>query len=107
MELRETVESRGELARILFAVALAVVAAVSLRKGKRATGVLAGLGALALGYSSTTGSGELAETLDVGGSSEDAGLRCAICGEPIRPGQRRGPNENDETAHETCMQPAQ
>ncbi|NHN59362.1 MULTISPECIES: DUF2892 domain-containing protein [Halorussus] len=114
MELRETAENRGKLARLLFAVVLAVVAAVSLRKGKRATGVLAGVGALALGYSSTTDSDELApeadelaETVDIGGSSEDAELRCAICGEPIRLGQRRGPDENDDTAHEACIEQAQ
>lgn len=115
MELREKVDSSGKLARVLLAAVLAVVAAVSLRKGKRTMGLLAGVGALALGYSSTTGSDhrsttdELAETIGIESKteSEDAELRCAICGEPIRPGQRRGPNENNETAHEACMEQTQ
>ncbi|WP_435174922.1 YgaP family membrane protein [Halorussus sp. AFM4] len=118
MDLRDSVDSRGRLARTLLAAALAVVAIASLRKGKRATGALAGVGALALGYSSTTGADELAETADElaetidieskrESESEDVELRCAICGEPIRPGQRRGPDENGETAHEACMERAQ
>ena len=32
----------------------------------------------------------------------EAGLTCAACGEPIVPGQLRGPNEQGRTVHENC-----
>lgn len=102
MELLRNVGSRNRVVRIVLAVVLAVVAVGSLRRGKRIRGVLAGVGALALGYSVTAGSGELTETLDIGTTGEDTELRCAVCGEPIRPGERRGPNANDEIVHEAC-----
>ena len=40
--------------RALLAVVLAVVAVVTLRKGNRTTGLLAGIGALAFGFNATT-----------------------------------------------------
>lgn len=115
MDLRETVGDREQLVRTLLAVGLSVVAISSLRKGRRLNGLLAGGGALALGYTATTGSGkldeldsvedelgELTETLDVGTTDEDTKLRCAACGESIDPGETRGPNENDEIVHLDC-----
>jgi uncharacterized membrane protein len=104
MDLNEAGDSRGRIARTLLAVGLAVVAVGSLRKGKRLRAVLAGAGALALGYAATSEPGELAETLDVRGDEEDVKLRCAACGQPIRPGELRRPNENDETVHDACLE---
>ncbi|MEF8785091.1 MAG: DUF2892 domain-containing protein [Haloarculaceae archaeon] len=128
--MAETENSRGRLARIVLAVALAVVAIRSFRNGKRATGVLAGLGAGALGYSATAEEHELTEEINIetpreddsaGESSEsdstertgsvdssdtsdeDGRLRCAACGDPIVLGQRRGPNADNEIVHRTCM----
>lgn len=106
MDPNEAGGSRSKLVRAVLAAALAVVAIGSLRKGKRLSGMLAGAGALALGYNATAESGDLTETLDIGASDEDVELRCAVCGQPIRPGERRGPNENNETAHEACMESA-
>ena len=100
MDQRTNVDTRGRIVRAILVGILTVVAVNSIRKGNRLNGVLAGVGALALGYSATTGSGELTETL---GISEDAPLRCAICGQPILTGQRRGPNANDEIVHDACM----
>ena len=40
--------------RAVLAVVLAVVAIVTLRKGNRTTGLLAGIGALAFGFNATT-----------------------------------------------------
>lgn len=107
MELSKNVGDRNRFARTALAVALAVVAINSLRKGKRLSGAVAGVGALALGYSATTESGELTESFDIDAAGEDAELRCAVCGEPIRPGQRRGPDANNEIVHEACKEPAE
>lgn len=108
MELPNDDGDRGQLARTVLATALTVVAIRSLLRGKRVRGMLAGVGALALGYTATDESAELGETIgiDALGESEDAELTCAICGDPIRPGQRRGPNEDEEIAHEACMEAA-
>lgn len=103
MELSKNVGGRNRLARTVLAVVLTAVAISSLRKRKRLRGALAGVGALALGYDVTTGAGELKETFGIDATSEDAELRCASCGQPIRPGERRGPNEDNEIVHETCM----
>jgi hypothetical protein len=106
MGLRKNVGDRNRLARTALTIALTVVAISSLRKGKRLTGLMAGAGAVALGYNATNESGELTESLGIDATGEDAELRCAACDEPIRPGQRRRPNENDETAHEACIESA-
>lgn len=106
MELTQNLHNRHWLIRIVLAAGLAVVALRSLRRGKRARGVLAGLGAVALGYSAVTESNgvmeHLAEDRDTEAASETTQLRCAICGDPIVPGQSRRPNENNETVHEAC-----
>lgn len=104
MELSENVGGRNRLARAILAVGLGVVAISSLRKGKRLSGALTGVGALALGYGATTGSSESKESFGIDATHEDEKLRCAMCGEPIRPGQSRGPDVNDEIVHEACRE---
>jgi hypothetical protein len=106
MELRKNVGDRNRLVRTALTIALTVVAISSLRKGKRLSGLMAGAGAVALGYNATAESGELTESLGIDATGEDAELRCAACDEPIRPGQRRRPNENDQTVHEACIESA-
>lgn len=106
MDLSKDVGERDGLARRLLVAVLTVVAIDSLRKGKRLSGALAGVSALALGYTATAGSGELTETLGIDTTGEDGELRCSACGQPILPGQRRGPNANDEIVHEACKVPA-
>lgn len=107
MELTEYLGERDRLTRKLVAVGLAVFALWSLRKGKRPRGVLAGVGAVALGYSASTEPGgvkeQLSESLSTEPTSEANKLYCAICEEPIVTGQGRKPNENDETVHEACL----
>lgn len=100
MELPKFVGDRQGLARKGLAVVLGIVAISSLGKGKRLRGVLAGAGALALGAGATPKSGDLSEM--IGSTDEEVELRCAACGQPIRPGQARGPNENHEIVHEDC-----
>ena len=111
MELRNKVGDRKRLARRLSTAVLAAVAVRSLRRGKRVTGALAGAGAVALGLKAKGDSGELAEEIDIGSpigdsdaAADEAQLRCADCGEPIVPGQSRGPNENDEIVHDDCAE---
>lgn len=97
MELRKSVDDFDQFVSTAIGVALAVVAIRSLQRGKRRTGALAGVGALAVG------SGRLTDMW--GTETTDRGeLRCAICGEPIRPGERRKPDENGDTAHEACLE---
>lgn len=107
MDLEETVGDRKRLVRTLLAVGLTGVAIRSLRRGRRLNGLLAGAGAAVLGYTATSQSEELAETVGIGTTNEDVGLRCAACGEPIVPGQARGPNENGETVHDACRESAE
>lgn len=107
MELPQTLRSRDRLVRMALTAGLAVFALSSLRNGKRLRGVLAGLGALGLGYSALTrGDGvmDTGELLGDDSTSEEGQLRCAVCGEPIVVGQSRRPNENDETVHEACLE---
>ena len=100
MELSKNVGDRQRLARTAFAVVLTVAAVRSLQRGKRLRGVLAGVGALALGLDVSPRSGKVTEM--IGSTEPDVELRCAACGQPIRPGQARGPNENHEIVHEDC-----
>lgn len=116
MELEENASGRDRIARMLAAAGLTVAAAALLRRGRRITGALVGAGALAVGYQAATGSEELAgalspdslrpDSLGPDTTGEPGQLRCAICGEPIVPGQRRGPNENDEIVHIDCREAA-
>lgn len=107
MELTQNLRNRHWLIRIVLAAGLAVVALRSLRRGKRVRGELACLGAIALGYSAVTESNDVMEHLADDRGTEAASktiqLRCAICGDPIVPGQYRRPNENNETVHEACL----
>lgn len=104
MDLNETVDGRDRPVRILLTVALLAYAVRSFRKGKRVTGALAGLGALGLGYTLTTETKELTEVIDIETGEEDDQLRCAECGDPIVPGERRKPNADNEVVHETCLE---
>jgi hypothetical protein len=107
MELKQNLGDRDRLTRTLLTVGLAVFALWSFRNGKRMRGVLAGLGAFALGYGASTDSGgvreRLADSSDTEPTSGVGQLRCAICGDPIVAGQSRTPNENNEIVHETCL----
>lgn len=108
MELSQNPDDRDRLTRALLAVGLAAFALWSLRKKRRLRGVLAGLGALALGYSASTESGDVVERLEevveTESASESPRLRCATCGDPIVAGQLRTPNEDGETVHEACLE---
>jgi len=107
MGLTENLDERDRLTRKLIAVGLAVFALWSLRRNKRPRGVLAGVGAVALGYSASTESDDvveqLSESFGTEPTSESDKLYCAICEEPIVTGQGRKPNKNDETVHEACL----
>jgi hypothetical protein len=108
MQLPKKLRDNDRLTSTLLAVGLSVFALLSLRRGKRLRGVLAGLGAVALGYRASTESGgvveQFAEELDTGSTTEDDQQRCAVCGDPIVAGQLRTPNENGETVHEACLE---
>lgn len=108
MELSKKLRDTDRLTLTRLAVGLSVFALLSLRRGKRLRGLLAGLGAVALGYSAWTGSGDamerFGEEFDTGATTEDDPERCAVCGDPIVAGQSRAPNENDETAHGACLE---
>jgi threonine dehydrogenase-like Zn-dependent dehydrogenase len=54
MALERNVGGRDRLVRAALAVLLAVVAVRALRRGKRTTGLLAGIGALGLGFNAIT-----------------------------------------------------
>jgi hypothetical protein len=108
MDLSKNPRDTDRFTQTLLAVGLSVFALLSLRRGKRLRGVLAGAGAVALGYSASTEPGDVVEQfaveLDTVSTTDDDQLRCAACGEPIVPGQNRGPNGNDETVHGSCLE---
>ena len=127
----ETVGDRSRLVRVLLAVGLGILALRSLRGGKRLRGALTGVGAVALGVSAAGDGGAAVDPLheddadfdtetDVDTDSSDTAvvaddsadedddadagsLTCAACGEPIVAGQRRRPNADDETVHDSCL----
>jgi hypothetical protein len=103
MDLTQKLGDRNRLTRTLLAVVLAVFALHSLHNGKRLRGGVAGLGALALAYTTTTGFGEVADAPEREPTSTSRQLRCAVCGEPIITGQSRRPNADGETVHEACL----
>lgn len=120
MDLDTDVADRDRLVRTLLTVALATVALRWFRRGKRVRGLLAGGAAAALGFAGTAGRPDLEDVVGVdiegatgvglGGSAEsdaareDGQLRCSICGDPIVPGQPRGPDPNDDPAHVACVE---
>lgn len=99
----ENGSDRGQLARIALAVVLALLAVRWLLRGKRIRGILAAVGALALGYTTATDVADLT-VIDVETGVDEPELRCAICGDPIVPGQRRTPNEDGDPVHEDCLE---
>ena len=107
MELSKLSDDRDRLARTILTVALGIVAISSLRKGKRLSGALAGAGAVALGYQATAGSGDAMESLDIASTGDEEDLLCANCGQPIVPGQARGPNADNEIVHYDCKESAE
>jgi hypothetical protein len=54
MDPETNVGGRDRFARTLLAVVLSVVAVRALRRGKKTTGLLAGVGALGFGFNATT-----------------------------------------------------
>jgi hypothetical protein len=108
MELSQKRSDDDRLVRTLLAVGLAVFAFQSLRRGKRLRGLLAGLGAFALGFATQFESDSVTkgpvEEPETGSTNETGGFSCAACGEPIVVGQSRRPNEDDETVHEACLE---
>jgi hypothetical protein len=123
---------RDRLVQFLLTVVLSIAAVRWLRGGKRVRGLLAGVGALGLGFNATTGYCSVDDALDIDATevpdisvdepaadvdgpapetraesddapdAESATLHCDVCGEAIVPGQRRGPTEDGEIAHADC-----
>jgi hypothetical protein len=127
MALTETSEERNRIVQIALAGIVGLAAVRAFRRGNRVGGVLGAFGALALGYTALSDTEREASAVAVddegtrvstASATEDetttenettgggAKLRCAACGEPIVPGQRRGPDEHDRTVHEACLQAA-
>ena len=54
--------------------------------------------------SDTVGTSDASDSTAEGTSpaASKGALTCASCGEPIVPGQRRGPNDEDEIVHDAC-----
>lgn len=138
MDSKENVGRRDRLLRAVLAVVLTIVSVRWLKSGKRKRGLLAGVGALGLGFNATSGYCGVNESLGVdttAGDDEDdpfavddeaddgatevdvdfttsdadsvnarsnGALTCAVCDEPIVPGERRGPNDEGATVHESC-----
>lgn len=104
----DTVDNPDRLVRLLLAAALALVAVASFRKERRLVGVLAGVGALGVGYSAATRSTtpseeEASQTVVTEPAEADGGMRCAACGEPIVVGESRRPNRENRIVHEGCL----
>lgn len=47
----------------------------------------------------------VSEDDSTGATVEDDTRRCAACGNPIVPGQQRGPNADHKIVHKSCMDP--
>lgn len=104
MVLKSVVNDREQIARILLTAALAAVSVGLFQRDERPMAVLAGAGAVALGYDTAIGLADLKEQSSADPTDRDERMRCSICGEPIVPGQARGPNSDDEIVHEACME---
>jgi len=129
MDDETNVGGRDRLVRFGLAALLSVVAVRWLRAGKRLRGLLAGAGALGVGFTATTGYCGVNDALDVdttadgdevsvdfdddpvvaesdtteSDASASSSLTCAACGEPIVPGQSRGPNSEGDIVHDDCQ----
>jgi hypothetical protein len=139
MDTDKNVGGRDRLIRAGLAVLLTIVSLRWLRSGKRKRGLLAGIGALGLGFNASTGYCGLNDTLDIDTTADtdddvfapddepaadesadvsvdftasddtetskvhaNGALTCAVCEDPIVPGERRGPNEDGAIVHESC-----
>ncbi|MFB9809810.1 YgaP family membrane protein [Haloarcula sebkhae] len=142
MDSDKNVGGRDRLIRAVLAAVLTIVSLRWLRSGKRKRGLLAGIGALGLGFNASTGYCGFNDTFDIDTTaSEDdddvfapdmddesaadqstdvsvdftsaddteaanghasGELTCAVCEDPIVPGERRGPNDDGAIVHETC-----
>ncbi|AUG48024.1 hypothetical protein BVU17_11030 [Haloarcula taiwanensis] len=139
MDSDKNVGGRDRLIRAVLAVVLTIVSLRWLRSGKRKRGLLAGIGALGLGFNASTGYCGFNDTLDIDTTADDddvfapnvddepadestdvsvdftssddaeasnghasGKLTCAVCEDPIVPGERRGPNEEGAIVHESC-----
>ncbi|KAA9398489.1 DUF2892 domain-containing protein [Haloarcula sp. CBA1130] len=140
MDSDQNVGGRDRLIRAVLAVVLTIVSLRWLRSGKRKRGLLAGVGALGLGFNASTGYCGFNDTLDIDTAADDddvfapsdadddsatdepadvsvdftssddeasnghasGTLTCAVCADPIVPGERRGPNEDGAIVHESC-----
>ncbi|SEP20491.1 hypothetical protein SAMN04487948_12121 [Halogranum amylolyticum] len=111
MDLETILDDRDRLTRTLLAGTLAVVSLRSFRKKNRLLGVLAGAGAVGLGYTAAVRSPDVTEESDAADESvrdvettgEDGGMRCPACSEPIVVGESRRPNANNQIVHERCL----
>ena len=134
MDTTQNVGGRDRLVRLVLTVVLSIVAVRWLKRGKRLRGLLAGSGALGLGFTATTGYCGVNDALGVDTAGDDGSdsvdvdfettddsdtvaagdattasdaddshtLHCAACGEPIVPGQSRGPNDDGDIVHDRC-----
>jgi len=141
MDSDKNVGGRDRLIRAVLAVVLTIVSLRWLRSGKRKRGLLAGVGALSLGFNASTGYCGFNDTLDIDTTADDddvfapsdaddepttdesadvsvdftssddteastvhanGKLTCAVCENPIVPGERRGPNDQGAIVHESC-----
>ncbi|MFB6222837.1 MAG: DUF2892 domain-containing protein [Haloarcula sp.] len=136
MDTEQNVGGRDRLIRAVLAVILTIVSLRWLRSGKRKRGLLAGIGALGLGFNAARGycgvneslnidttdrSDDLSDPLETTDSEStdvevefttdepdttkahsNGTLTCAVCEDPIVPGERRGPNEDGAVVHESC-----
>ena len=142
MDSDQNVGGRDRLIRAVLAVVLTIVSVRWLRSGKRKRGLLAGIGALGLGFNASTGYCGFNDTFDVDTTADDdddvfapsdtddepaadestdvsvdftssedteastvhtnGKLTCAVCEDPIVPGERRGPNDQGAIVHESC-----
>lgn len=71
MDSEKNVGGRDRLVRGVLAAVLSVVAVRSFRKGKRKTGLLAGIGALGFGFNATTQYCGMNETLGIDTTSDE------------------------------------
>jgi len=124
METKQNVGGRDRLVRLVLTVVLSIAAVRWLKSGKRIRGLLAGVGALGFGFNATTGYCGINEALKIDTTTDDAteigfgtddgsttsgsaadddhSLHCAACGEPIVPGESRGPNGEGDIVHDAC-----
>jgi hypothetical protein len=121
----ETPKLQDRTGRLMIAGGAALVALRAIRNGNPIRGVLIMLGALTIAFTGRRSTEHTAATVEINASKTtpdqddseievdakmtdktESTLRCAICKEPIVPGQPRGPDAQDRTVHEACLQVA-